>query len=194
MTGDDVPPAHTDRSRVLIGVIGSDDHVGETISEHALQTAEQVGRLLAENGAILVTGGRGGVMLACSKGAALAGGVVVGILPSLDRSEANAYVTVPLCTGLREIRNHLTITSSDAIIMIAGSTGTLNEATITYGRRPLIVITGTGGWSDRLGTTLYGGAFFDQRNTAEVIFVGSAEEAVEAALSRAGSAPSESLL
>ncbi len=86
------------------------------------------------------------------------------------------------------IRNHLTITSSDAIIMIAGSTGTLNEATITYAKKPLIIITGTGGWSDRLASTLYAGAHFDERASASVRFVSTAREATEVAMQSAAAA------
>lgn len=79
----------------------------------------------------------------------------------------------------------MTISASDVIIMIAGSTGTLNEATIAYGQKPLVVVTGTGGWSDRLRQTLYGGMHFDERSTATVQFAASAAEAVELAFSLA---------
>lgn len=173
---------------VLIGVIGSDDHEGEAISDSALTVAEEVGRLIAEGGSILVSGGRGGVMLAASRGAREAGGIVVGFLPGLDRTDANPYVSIPLCTGLGPIRNHLTITASDAIIMIAGSTGTLNEATITYGKKPLIVVLETGGWADRLVSTLYDGVHFDERASASVRFVSTAQEAAEMAVQSAADA------
>lgn len=167
----------------IIGVIGSDDHDGvETISQHALEVAEEVGRLTAERGAVVISGGRGGVMLAVSRGAYKAGGIVVGLMPGFSRTEANPYVTLPLTTGLDSIRNHLTVRAADAVIMIAGSTGTLNEATITYGHKPLVIIEGTGGWSDRLREMLYEGAHFDLRASAEVRFVNTAAEAVEMAL------------
>ncbi len=124
-------------------------------------------------------------MEAASKGAHEAGGVVIGFLPGRTRQGANRYLTIPLCTGLGEIRSHLTISASDAVIMIAGSTGTLNEATIAYGQKPLIVIAGTGGWSDRLPQALHGGSHFDERASAIVHFVSSAAEAVELACSLA---------
>jgi len=169
----------------IIGVIGSDSHPGEEISAHALHVADDIGRRLAMRGALLVTGGSGGIMEAVSKGAYDAGGVVIGFLPGRTREGANRYVTIPLCTGLGEIRSHLTISASDVIIMIAGSTGTLNEATIAYGHKPLVVVTGTGGWSDRLGQTLYGGMHFDERSTATVHFTATAAEAVELAFALA---------
>jgi hypothetical protein len=92
-----------------------------------LEDAEAVGRGLAERGAIVVTGGRGGVMAAASRGAASAGGVVVGVLPGLDRSEANEWVTVALTTGLGELRNGLVARSADALVAVGGAYGTLSE-------------------------------------------------------------------
>jgi hypothetical protein len=173
---------------LIIGVIGSDDHDGEPIADHAMSTAAEVGRLIAIAGAVLVSGGRGGIMLAVSRGAAMAGGIVIGLMPGLDRTEANPYVTIPICTGLGGIRNHLTIRAADAVIMIAGSTGTLNEATIAYAKKPLIVIEGTGGWADRLRDVLYEGKHFDLRRTAVVQFVSSAAAAVDAAVAAAARA------
>jgi uncharacterized protein (TIGR00725 family) len=92
-----------------------------------LEDAEAVGKGLAERGAIVVTGGRGGVMAAASRGAASAGGVVVGVLPGLDRSEANEWVTVALTTGLGELRNGLVARFADAVVAVGGSYGTLSE-------------------------------------------------------------------
>lgn len=168
---------------MIIGVIGSDDHPGESISAHALDVAAAVGRGVAERGAVLVTGGTGGIMEAASAGARRAHGIVVGLLPGLNRADANQHVTIPITTGLGALRSHVTIATSDAIIMIAGSTGTLNEATIAYAQnKPLIVVTGTGGWSDRLGDSLYDGTHFDVRATGTVEFVATAEDAVERAM------------
>ena len=84
----------------------------------ALIAAEEVGRLIAEKGGILLTGGKDGIMEAASRGANLAGGIVVGLLPSNFKSEANPYVTVPLPTGLDFVRNYLTIRAADVVIMI----------------------------------------------------------------------------
>jgi uncharacterized protein (TIGR00725 family) len=180
--------ATTPREKVLlIGVIGSDEHPGEPISAHARRVAVDIGRRIAEHGAVLISGGGAGIMEAASEGAYRAGGVVIGLLPGRDRERANQYVTIPLSTGLGEIRSYLTVSVSDAIIMIAGSTGTLNEATIAYGQgKPLVVVTGTGGWSDRLPSTLYEGAHFDQRATATVKFASSSEEAAVLAFRLAG--------
>ena len=78
-------------------------------------------------GAVVVTGGRGGAMAAASEGAASAGGLVVGLLPGLDRSEANPFVTVAVPTGLGELRNGLVVRACDAMIAVRGGYGTLSE-------------------------------------------------------------------
>jgi uncharacterized protein (TIGR00725 family) len=89
--------------------------------------AEEVGRLLAEAGAIVVTGGRTGVMEAASKGAREAGGTTLGILPEADRREANPWVTVAVPTGMGEARNALVVRAADAIVAVGGEWGTLSE-------------------------------------------------------------------
>jgi uncharacterized protein (TIGR00725 family) len=92
-----------------------------------MRDAEEVGRLLAQRGAITVCGGRGGVMAGAAKGAAEAGGTVVGMLPGEDRNDANEWVTVSLPTGMGELRNGLIVRAAEAVIAIGGSYGTLSE-------------------------------------------------------------------
>ncbi|MFL5799308.1 MAG: TIGR00725 family protein [Actinomycetota bacterium] len=89
--------------------------------------AEEIGRLLALAGAVVVCGGSTGVMEAASRGAAKEGGTVVGILPGFDRGEANPHVTVALPTGLGEMRNALIARAADAVIAVGGEYGTLSE-------------------------------------------------------------------
>lgn len=89
--------------------------------------AEEVGRLLAERGAILVCGGLGGVMAAACRGADSAGGLSVGILPGEERAHANEFLDIVLPTGMGEMRNALIVRSVDAVIAIGGGFGTLSE-------------------------------------------------------------------
>jgi uncharacterized protein (TIGR00725 family) len=89
--------------------------------------AEAVGRGLAQRGAILLTGGHGGVMEAACRGAASADGVNVAILPGTDRSVANQWVDIALPTGLGQLRNGLIVRAADAIIAVGGAYGTLSE-------------------------------------------------------------------
>ena len=96
-------------------------------TERDLADAQEVGRELASRGAIVVCGGRGGVMAAAAKGAASAGGTVLGILPGLDRSDANEWVTVSIPTGFGELRNGLVVRAAEVMIAIGGAYGTLSE-------------------------------------------------------------------
>lgn len=92
--------------------------------------AEQVGAALAQRGAVVVTGGREGVMAAACRGAALAGGTTVGLLPGLDRAEANEWVGVAISTGLGELRNGLIVRCVDAVVAVGGAYGTLSEVAL----------------------------------------------------------------
>jgi uncharacterized protein (TIGR00725 family) len=103
------------------------------------KAAEEVGRGLAVSGAVVVTGGRGGVMAAASRGAAGAGGLVVGILPGDDRGEANEWVGVALPTGLGELRNGLVVRAADAVVAVGGAYGTLSEIALALTRGLAVV-------------------------------------------------------
>jgi uncharacterized protein (TIGR00725 family) len=105
-----------------IAVVGP----GEATAEE-MRTAEEVGRRLAEAGAVVVCGGLGGVMEGACRGAKAAGGTTVGILPGSDRGAANEHVDVAIATGLGEARNALVVRAADALIAIGGSWGTLSE-------------------------------------------------------------------
>ncbi len=89
--------------------------------------AEDVGRLIARSGAILICGGLGGAMEAACRGAAEAGGLSIGILPSLNREDANPYVSAAVATGASHARNFFIVASADAVIAVGGEYGTLSE-------------------------------------------------------------------
>ena len=109
--------------RVLhVAVVGSG-----SAERDALVMAEEVGRLLATRGAIVLCGGLGGVMEAACRGAKSVDGMTVGLLPGSDRREANAWVDVAIPTGLGEARNALVVRAADVLIAIAGEFGTLSE-------------------------------------------------------------------
>jgi len=114
------------RKRIRIAVIG-----GSRPGRQALDTALEVGRLLARSGTVVVCGGLGGVMEAASRGAREEGGLVVGILPGSSPADANPWVDIPVATGLGYTRNSLVVMNADAIIAIDGEYGTLSE--IAYG-------------------------------------------------------------
>jgi hypothetical protein len=103
-----------------------------------------VGRALAERGAVVVCGGLGGVMEGACRGAKGAGGATLGILPGLDRSDANEFVDLALPTGMGEARNALVVRACDALIAVGGEWGTLSEIALALraGKR----VVGLGTW------------------------------------------------
>ena len=113
-------------------------------SAEELGDAEALGRGLAERGHVVVCGGLGGVMEAVARGAADAGGVVVGLLPGTDRADANPHVTVAIPTGLGELRNGLLVRSSDVVVSVGGSWGTLSEVALAV--RTGVPVVAIRGW------------------------------------------------
>jgi uncharacterized protein (TIGR00725 family) len=118
---------------VQVSVIGSGaEHEGR---------AEEVGRLLAERGCTVVTGGLGEVMAAASRGAKAGGGTTIGILPGEDRAAANQWVDHVVATGLGHMRNYSVAASGDAVIAVGGRWGTLAE--IAFAKllgRPVVIL------------------------------------------------------
>jgi uncharacterized protein (TIGR00725 family) len=124
----------------VIAVIGA----GQCSKEQA-DRAAAVGRYVAEHGGVIVSGGRGGIMEGVCRGAAEAGGVAIGILPSSDKSEANPYVTYAIPTGLGEARNALVVRAADVVIAFPGKYGTLSEMALALKMgKPLISV---GAWT-----------------------------------------------
>lgn len=132
---------------IQITVIGSSGQISTEIQ----LLAEQVGAEVAKSGAILVTGGRDGVMEAASRGARKFKGTTVGILPEENELGANPYIEIKIPTGIGYARNYINILSSNAIISIAGSGGTLSEIGFAIAlQKLLILMQGTGGVTDMI--------------------------------------------
>ncbi len=106
-----------------IAVVGP----GEGASDRELALAREVGRLCACAGAVVLTGGLGGVMAAAAEGAVAAGGLAVGLAPGSTAVGGNGFQQVVLTTGLGEARNAVLVNSADAVVAVGGSWGTLSE-------------------------------------------------------------------
>ena len=115
------------RRRIRLGVIG-----GARPAPRFEDIARDVGRRIAEAGAILICGGLGGVMQAAARGAREAGGLTIGILPGLQPDEANPFIDIPVATGIGYARNAAVAMNADALIAVDGEFGTLSE--IAFGR------------------------------------------------------------
>lgn len=100
---------------------------GKECDQAIYELAREVGRLIAKAGALLVCGGRGGVMEAACLGAVEEKGLTIGILPSTDITEANPYVRIPIATGMGMGRNVIIAQTAQAFIAVDGQYGTLSE-------------------------------------------------------------------
>ncbi len=105
-----------------IGVIGAG-----TCHASTYDIAKDLGFEIGKRGWTLVCGGLQGVMEGAARGCSEAGGMVLGILPGLDKRSANPYITVPIPTGLGDGRNLLVVRASDVLVAVEGGYGTLSE-------------------------------------------------------------------
>jgi len=122
-----------------VAVVGAGD-----ASPQELHAAEEIGAGLAAAGAVVVTGGLGGVMEAACRGARSRRGRTLGILPGDDRDEANGWVEIALATGLGELRNGLVVRAADAVVAVGGGHGTLSKIALALKLgRPVV---GVGTW------------------------------------------------
>ena len=105
--------------------------------------AEEVGRLLAERGCVVVTGGLDEVMAAAHRGAKAAGGTTIAILPGESRADADPWADHVVVTGIGHARNLAVAASGDAVIAVGGSWGTLAEIAFAMRLgRPVVVLDG----------------------------------------------------
>ena len=107
----------------VVAVIGAGDDAPAAVCKLAFE----IGREIARRGAVLLNGGRTGVMESSAAGARKLGGHTIGIIPGYDRRAANRHVEFVIATGIGEARNAVIVASADAIIALAGEGGTLAE-------------------------------------------------------------------
>jgi uncharacterized protein (TIGR00725 family) len=152
--------------RKQVVVIGSSDETG------GMDEARGIGGFIAGKGWVLITGGRGGIMEAASRGASERGGIVVGILPGEELDAANPHCSIVIPTGMGYARNVINILSADLVVAIGGKSGTLSE--LAYARiygKPVVFCSFAGGWSAKfpnVGVDDYqGGQIMTARNAEE---------------------------
>lgn len=150
------------KRKPVIGVMG-----GGVADAATAALAEELGAAIAREGWILLNGGRdAGVMAASARGAARAGGLVLGILPGRDLRGASPDLTIGIPTGLGDARNVINVLAADVVIALPGGAGTLSEIALALkNERPLLLL----GWSraPELPGALPGAAHHtDRRSTA----------------------------
>ena len=128
---------------MYVAVVGP----GPDASRRDCERAREVGRLLAERGSRVLTGGLSGVMAAAAEGCSQAGGISIGLLPGTDREAASPHLTIALPTGLGELRNGLLVRSADGIVAVGGSWGTLSEVALAHRLGvPVVTLNGWSAW------------------------------------------------
>lgn len=114
-------------SKVVVGVMGP----GNRASTETLASAFELGRLIALEGWVLLTGGRdAGVMDAACKGAKEAGGLTIGMLPGSDVQGMSESVDIPIITGIGQARNNINVLSSRVLITCGMGPGTASEVAL----------------------------------------------------------------
>ncbi len=160
----------TKRHQIL--VIGHDD---EGCTPDHEKMAYDTGKEIAKSGAVLITGGLGGVMKAASNGAHDAGGLIVGIIPQNDASFANEYCDIVIPTGMGHTRDFLTALSADGVIVIGGGSGTLTEVCASYvHKKPIAALKNSGDVAGK-----YADQYLDHRNNVKIVGVDSPKDAVK---------------
>jgi uncharacterized protein (TIGR00725 family) len=125
------------QKNIIIGVMG-----GGNASIEEQETAYRLGKLIADQGWILLNGGKAcGIMEASAKGAMENRGITVGILPDADYRQVSEYISIPILTGMGNARNCINILSSHYIVACPGGAGTLSEIALALkNKKPLILL------------------------------------------------------
>jgi uncharacterized protein (TIGR00725 family) len=158
-------------TKIIVGVMGP----GEKAKVNDIRNAYELGRLIAQQGWILLTGGRNtGVMDAANQGAKSVDGLTLGILPGNDRDSISSYVDIALFTDMGSARNNINVLSSNVVIACGMGAGTASEIALAIkGNKPVILLT----------DDVESKAFFKKLSPNNVYIVESAVDAIAIAKS-----------
>jgi uncharacterized protein (TIGR00725 family) len=114
---------------------------GGSANQSDLKAAYHLGELVAQNGWILLNGGRNsGVMEASAKGACDNGGLTIGILPDENPQRASRYITIPIITGMGSARNCINVLTSNIVVACPGGPGTLSEIALALKYDKVVIL------------------------------------------------------
>lgn len=123
-------------SQLIIGVMG-----GGNASKADIQSAYQLGALIAKQGWLLLNGGRSaGIMEASAKGARDHGGITVGILPDETAHRASRYIQIPILTGIGDARNYINVLTSNIVVACPGGAGTISEIALALKNNKQVIL------------------------------------------------------
>jgi uncharacterized protein (TIGR00725 family) len=169
--------------KIQIGVMGSAADL--KYSKKLEKFAFDIGRLIAASGNITVYGAEkdyDSLSTAASRGAKSGGGLTVGVTygKGKDIWDNEGSTDVIIATGIERGggREFVLVNSCDVLIIVSGGSGTLTETAIAYQMNiPVVALTGTGGWADKLANT-----YIDDRKRFKIIASETPKEAVSIAI------------
>lgn len=163
----------------VIGSAGLEEYPDKKPNKKLYEIAFEIGELLAKNNAIVVCGGKGGIMESVCKGAKSKSGLTVGVVSGSKRGTSNKYVDVEVVSGFTNFGEEgLIISMADAVIVLGGGAGTLQEIALAYrGKKKIVAIKNMGGWGDKLA-----GKYVDERMNVIIECTNTAKEAANAVL------------
>lgn len=149
-----------------VSVIGPN---ADQCSPRLYSAGQDLGELLADTGLRIVNGGLGGFMEAVHRGAqrsaSYSHGMCIGILPSENKADANAWCDTPIPTGIGAARNRIVVNSGDVVVAAGGGAGTLSELAFAWQLgKPIICLSAHGGWAANLA-----GKAVDQRERPRIM-------------------------
>lgn len=161
--------------KIIVGVMGP----GVEATPNDLKNAYELGKLIAYEGWILLTGGRNvGVMDAASQGAKAANGLTIGILPTDDTNAISEAVDVAIMTDMGNARNNINVLSSNVVIACGIGVGTASEIALALKANKKVIL---------LNDSKEAQAFFMKLSAENVYIVNSFGEAIAVAKNILGS-------
>lgn len=155
--------------KIIIGVMGPGDKA--TVADR--QNAYQLGQLIAQQGWVLLTGGRNvGVMDEANQGARAANGLTLGILPSDDNNAISEAVDIAIITNMGDARNNINVLSSDVVIACGMGAGTASEIALALKGNKKVIL---------LNDNEESKSFFKKLSPENVYVVNSPSEAIKIA-------------
>ena len=123
--------------KIVIGVMGP----GENATPENNVIAFELGKAIAKQGWIVLTGGRSfGVMDAVMKGAHEANGLTIGILPDANEQNASDNADIRIVTGMGSGRNYLSVLSSHVVVVLGMAAGTASEVALAIKANKRIIL------------------------------------------------------
>ena len=165
---------------IQIGIIGSagpEEYAYKKPNKAMYKAAEELGSLFAKRRAVVVTGGKGGIMEAACKGTTKAGGITIAEVSGDRRFSANEYVKIEIVTCDVGFRGPSQLVGMcDGIISLGGGAGTLQELCVAYRMsKPVVLLTGFGGWTDKVAKLDY----LDERRTVKFEVARNVAESID---------------